>query len=159
MSLWRKTLVYLGLVEESDDEARTATAPTAGDDRVEVAADDRDDVRRLQRVAEPAGRRPDALSESMRARVHVVAVTDFDPGAVDVARPYRMGQPVLFDLADVDAGTARRVLDFVAGVTYALHGSLHRYGMRAFMIVPEGAQLSATEHERLAALGYGPVNV
>jgi cell division inhibitor SepF len=71
-----------------------------------------------------------------------------------VGARYRTGQPVVFDAAATDAATARRVLDFVAGMTYALHGKLDKVGGKAFLLVPDGVRISETELRRLAAAGY-----
>lgn len=169
MSMWRKTLVYLGLVEETDEHddladrmappprqlsrepEQEAYEPEPTDEAIEEVAT----VRRLARVSEPGGAHVRPMAAGLGARVQIVAVADFDDGAAEIGRQYRMGVPVLFDVTDADAGTARRILDFVAGVTFALRGRMLKMSTRAFLIVPEGVELSASERERLAALGYG----
>ncbi len=176
MSMWRKTLVYLGLVEETDEHDDLADrmvpaarqpvrhevrdrepaphpddgAPAGGEVLEEVA-----NVRRLTRVTEPGGAHVRPMAAGLGARVQVVAVSGFDEGAAEIGRQYRMGVPVLFDMTDADGATARRILDFVSGVTFALRGRMVKMGGRAFLIVPEGVELPASERERLAALGYG----
>ena len=87
-------------------------------------------------------------------RTTVLEVEAFDDVEVVGAR-YRQGQPVLFDLRGVDPATARRVLDFVSGVTYALRGRLSKVGTRAFLLVPEGVELPPDERRRLDHMGYG----
>ena len=82
-------------------------------------------------------------------------MADFEEGAAEIGRQYRMGSPVLFDMTDADGATARRILDFVSGVTFALRGRMVKMSARAFLMVPEGVELPASERERLAALGYG----
>ena len=170
MSMWRKTLVYLGLVEESDEHDELADrmappprpierdpdpyaepAPEPAPRPVEEAAN----VRRLARVTEPGGAHVRPMAAGLGARVQVVAVADFDEGAAEIGRQYRMGSPVLFDMTDADGATARRILDFVSGVTFALRGRMVKMSARAFLMVPEGVELPASERERLAALGYG----
>lgn len=170
MSMWRKTLVYLGLVEESDhDEIAERMVPPrpiahepepavhdAGSAPSPRAVEEAANVRRLARVPEDPGSghvRP--MAAGLGTRVHVVAVSGFDDGAAEIGRQYRMGSPVLFDMADADAGTARRLLDFVSGVTFALRGRMVKVSARAFLVVPEGVELPMSERERLAALGYG----
>lgn len=172
MSMWRKTLVYLGLVEESDehddladrmapprrmppegDQEPYAEEPAPAPQVIEEVAN----VRRLARVTEPGGAHVRPMAAGLGARVQVVAVSGFEEGAAEIGRQYRMGSPVLFDMTDADTGTARRILDFVSGVTFALRGRMVKMTPRAFLIVPEGVELSASERERLAALGYGGV--
>ena len=174
MSMWRKTLVYLGLVEEpeehdemperlsgrANDQVPPRQVPSQEDERVPMdrasAAEDRTErVRPLAPVAETGGAHVRPMAAGLGARVHVVAVTDFDDGAAEIGRQYRMGTPVLFDMADAEPATARRILDFVSGVTFALRGQMVKASSRAFLVVPDGIELPPSERERLAALGYG----
>lgn len=170
MSMWRKTLVYLGLVEETEehDELADRMAPPrqiVRERESEVAhvdeplprggGDEAPTVRPLARVTEPGGAHVRPMAAGLGARVQVVAVADFDEGAAEIGRQYRMGSPVLFDMTDADGATARRILDFVSGVTFALRGRMVKMSPRAFLMVPEGVELPASERERLAALGYG----
>ena len=160
MSMWRKTLVYLGLVEEPEEhdelpERMPAARPAPRDVDPVHEPEPAGSVRRLQRVPEPGAPHVRPMAAGLGARVQIVAVTGFDDGAAEIGRQYRMGSPVLFDMADVDGATARRVLDFVSGMTFALRGRMSKLGPRAFVIVPDGVELSASERERLASLGYG----
>lgn len=165
MSMWRKTLVYLGLVEEPEEydefpqravdygEANGfEPAPAGVSPRREP---DDSNVRPLHRAPEPGSAHVRPMAAGLGARVQLVAVTSFDDGASEIGRQYRMGSPVLFDMADADAATARRLLDFVSGVTFALRGRMSKLGPRAFLIVPEGVELTAAERDRLASMGYG----
>jgi cell division inhibitor SepF len=164
VSMWRRTLVYLGLVEEPDEhEDYAEPVPAHVDhDGAEPSHDplpaaqlqQPTNVRRLAPVTEPGGAHVRPMAAGLGARVQVVAVVTFDDGAAEIARQYRMGAPVLFDMADADPATARRVLDFVSGVTFALRGRMSKVGGRAFLVVPEGVELSSSERERLASLGY-----
>jgi cell division inhibitor SepF len=87
------------------------------------------------------------------ARLSVVEVEVFED-VEKVGARYRDDRPVLFDLSSADRATARRVVDFVSGLTYALHGRLHKVGTRAFLLVPEGVRLPDEEVRRLTTLGY-----
>ena len=163
--MWNRTLVYLGLREEPEDlyderpaaEAtwrETAPASASGGPRgsgqnggpPEPAEAD-DNVRPL--------RSGDVLVRSGPpvARTAVVQVASFDDVEAVGAR-YRTGQVVLFDASAADAATARRVLDFVSGLTYALRGRLSKVGTRSFLLVPDGVELPAEERRRLGDLGY-----
>lgn len=155
--MWNRTLVYLGLREEPEemyDEApELGSAPTGRDARPAdgapvppVAGGGEDNVRPL---------RSDVLVRSAPAvqRTAVVNVRAFDDVEAVGAR-YRSGQAVLFDAGQADAATARRVLDFVSGLTYALRGGLEKVGSRAFLLVPDGSEISDDERRRLGDLGY-----
>jgi cell division inhibitor SepF len=87
------------------------------------------------------------------ARLSVVEVEVFED-VEKVGARYRDDRPVLFDLSSADRATARRVVDFVSGLTYALRGRMHKVGTRAFLLVPEGVRLPDDELRRLTTLGY-----
>jgi cell division inhibitor SepF len=87
------------------------------------------------------------------ARVAVVEVERFDDVEAIGAR-YRTGQAVLFDVVGGGAEVGRRVVDFVAGLTYASRGSLTKAGSRAFLLVPNDVVVGAAERQRLRDLGY-----
>lgn len=155
-SVWRKTLIYLGLVEETEgdelpqrfEEPRRAE-PTAGGQSHHTQASN---VRPL-RVPEPGSPHVRAMNESADGRVAVVEVGVFED-AEKIGARYRSGQAVLFDLSRLEATEARRILDFVSGITYALRGRLSKAGRRAFLLAPDGYELPSAERRRLADLGY-----
>ena len=108
-----------------------------------------DNVRAL-RVADD---NPQTDERRQVTRVAQVEVSEFDDVEAVGAR-YRTGQAVLFDLTGASPATARRVVDFVAGLTYGLRGNLTKVGSRTFLLVPDGARLTADERRRLTELGY-----
>lgn len=168
MSMWRKTLVYLGLVEEPEEYDEFPQRAVDYGDSVNHRGNDApydaaaprpepedSNVRPLHRAPEPGSAHVRPMAAGLGARVQMVAVTSFEDGASEIGRQYRMGSPVLFDMADADGATARRLLDFVSGVTFALRGRMSKLGPRAFLIVPEGVELTAAERDRLSSMGYG----
>lgn len=167
--VWRKTLVYLGLVEEPeehddlpeqftrqdgyDDRDRPVPAPSPDPRRREqapVAAGDAGNVRRLP-IPEPGAAHVRAMQGGVR--VAVLPVSLFED-VERIGERYRSGVPVLFDLRSADPRIARRVLDFVSGVTYALRGRLLPAGTRSFLLIPDGIEIPADERRRLADMGY-----
>jgi cell division inhibitor SepF len=151
-SMWHRTLVYLGLKEEPEegyDEPPERIA-SSDEERATVPEDDRGDV--IVRPLRPA---PESPPEPAReaTRVAIVEIQEFED-VEGVGARYRTGQPVVFDASAADAATARRVLDFVAGMTYALHGKLDKVGGKAFLLVPDGTRISDAELRRLSAAGY-----
>ncbi len=160
--LWRKTLVYLGLVEEPEEldeqedfeESESATAPRR---RREAFA--RAGVGRSEEAAPVRPLRPDDRHTHVRPleggiqRVTIVRPVSFDD-AEQVGERYRSAQPVLMDLGDVDTRSARRLLDFVSGTIFALRGRIVPAGERAFLLVPDGVDVALEERRRLSDLGY-----
>lgn len=119
------------------------------------------DSGRIARIGDDAVRqlRPEERPRApVGALVRVVQVTAFDDAEV-IGTRFRTGQPVLFDLSSVESELARRVLDFVSGMTFVLHGTLRKVGKRSFLLVPDAVTLAPDERRRLSDLGYDLSNV
>ena len=169
--MWYRTLVYLGLKEEPEtgyDElperhVAEPAAPRRGTSE-HARFDPVDDPDLRPERAAPSPDEPDEAGASNVRQLRVaggdgavhlavVEIAAFDD-VEQVGSRYRAGQPVLFDVSGADRGDARRVIDFVAGLTYALRGRMDRVGTRAFLLIPDGVELPVRETERLRALGY-----
>lgn len=147
--VWQKTLVYLGLWEEPeaeqyDDLGSREPVPEPEPERSS-------NVRPLRLAGDT---HEGAVARIGGRRTVVVEVRDFEQDCARIVRHHRDGTPLLFDLAAVDATTARRVIDVISGMTFALHGKLTKVASRAFLLLPEGASLSSEEQARLEAQGY-----
>lgn len=178
MSMWARTLVYLGLREEPEDaaewqvlediepqDAQVEQEPSRAAVREAVRPARRPAVReaagpaRSASVRVPSGQATSKVRslrdglEVSADRVAVVQVLDFDDVEAIGSR-YRLRHPVLFDVSACTREVARRTVDFVSGLTYASHGTLRRTAARAFLLVPEGLDIPLDERRRLAQLGY-----
>lgn len=150
--VWQKTLVYLGLWEEP--EAEPYDDLNARDVEPAPEPERSSNVRPLRLAEGGEASRDGSVVRIDGRRTVVVEVHDFEADCERIVRHHRDGTPLLFDLAHVDATTARRVLDVVAGMTYVLHGQLRKVASRAFLLLPEGASLAPEERARLEAQGY-----
>jgi cell division inhibitor SepF len=141
--VWRKTLVYLGLVEDDEldeyayeDSEREAEAPR----------------RSHRRVREPdAQPRREAVVRAMpsqpSARFHLVMPSAFND-AQEVGDKFREGYSVLMNLQTVEPELSRRLVDFASGLAYGLGGSMQPVAEKVFLITPHGVQVSAEERRR-----------
>lgn len=176
--MWYRTLVYLGLKEEPeagyDDlpERQVAADPVPGraggssrrvaDEHARFDPVDDPDLR-LHRGSPAEADDGGSNVRQLRGATPAVAPADVRLAVVEIAAfddveqvgsRYRAGHPVLFDVSGADRAAARRVIDFVAGLTYASRGRMDRVGTRAFLLVPDGVVLPEHEEQRLSALGY-----
>ncbi|MCB5167097.1 cell division protein SepF [Streptomyces bambusae] len=126
----RKASAWLGLVEDSDDERYyddeyAEAAPGAQSDpwvtnpRVQVAQDSA--VERGRRIATVT---PDGFRDA-RA----------------IGELFRDGVPVIVNLSSMDPTDAKRVVDFAAGLTFGLRGSIERVATRVFLLTPADTQI------------------
>ncbi|WP_165218337.1 cell division protein SepF [Schaalia sp. ZJ1691] len=64
------------------------------------------------------------------------------PDAVTIGEAFREGTPVIINLSDMDEAEARRLVDFAAGLTFALHGVIERVTNRVFLLSPRSVEVS-----------------
>lgn len=142
--MWRKTLVYLGLVEdeELDDYGYDEVEPEEPRRRVPT-----------RRPVDNGGARarPDAvvrpLASAPSARFHLVHPGSFND-AQEVGDKFREGYSVIMNLQAVDHELYRRLVDFASGLVYGLGGSIQPAGDKVFLLAPAGVQVSAEERRR-----------
>jgi len=146
----RKVGVYLGLVEDADrfedysddvenDEANRRPVRAV---RAESAAP----------VAHLSERRPHALSADMSR------ITTLHPRTYNEARTigehFREGIPVIMNLSEMDDNDAKRLVDFAAGLVFAVHGSIERVTSKVFLLSPPNVTVAAEDKQRIAEGGF-----
>ena len=147
MAMWRRAMVYLGLVDEpeDDDVGLASRAPDPGPN-----------VRPMSRDDSPPSPRPSVVrtmpSASTAARVHVVEPRGFND-AQEVGDRLKANQPVILNLQGLDRDLQRRLIDFSSGLAYALGGSMSRVADQVFLLTPSNVEVSQEEKERLQARG------
>ncbi len=75
--------------------------------------------------------------------------------AKSVGESFRDGTPVIMDLSDLAEPEAKRLVDFAAGLVYALHGSIERVTTTVFLLTPSYVEVvdsSAAPDEDLDAV-------
>ncbi|MGI8417314.1 MAG: cell division protein SepF [Nakamurella sp.] len=67
--------------------------------------------------------------------------------ARDVGETYRKGQAVILDMTDLTDAEARRMVDFAAGLAFAVRGSIDKVTTKVFMLHPPESAVSAESDE------------
>ncbi len=86
-------------------------------------------------------------------RVSVVDPASFND-AQALADRFKRQQPVILNLQNADGELSRRMVDFCAGLTYALDGQLQTVANRVFLLTPRNVEVSAEERKRLAERAF-----
>jgi cell division inhibitor SepF len=139
--VWRKTLIYLGLVEDDElddygyDDLEPEERPARGAPR-----------RGGGDGAAPRGGAVVPMA-SPQARFHLVHPAAFND-AQEVGDKFREGYSVLINLQAADAELSRRLVDFASGLAYGLGGSMKPVAEKVFLLTPAGVQVSAEERRR-----------
>jgi cell division inhibitor SepF len=150
--VWKKTLTYLGLVEDEEY-----------DELDEVQAQPRQaDVRSLQRpqaVREIAPEHEEGIVRtvpsprpSTASAIHKSEPKRFNE-AREIADRFKDGIPVIMNLQSTDDTIARRLVDFASGLVYGLDGKIEMVANRVYLLTPANMEVSAEDRERLAGVG------
>lgn len=75
----------------------------------------------------------------------VVEVESFDKGAQTVADRFKRRQPVILNLQRAGDDLSKRMVDFCAGLTYALDGEMHPIVDRLYLLTPSEVEVSSKE--------------
>lgn len=161
----RKTMIYLGLAEgdeQSDAERHELqeVSPRAAEQpRQEAAAP----APRL--VEAPAPRRAPVEDEVTEFRAPVTPIKraaaapeeDTDLRQITTVHPrsyndaktigesFRDGIPVIMNVTDMGESEAKRLVDFSAGLVFALRGNIERVTNKVFLLTPAGVEILGEE--------------
>jgi cell division inhibitor SepF len=122
-----------------------------------------DDAPRTALVPPTAAQAPEAFTPSVPSvrsepseprRVSLSRITTVHPRSYNEARTigerYRDGIPVIMNLTELDDAAAKRLVDFAAGLAFALRGSIDKVTSRVFLLSPDGVDVSAEDRRKLA---------
>ena len=152
-SAMRKMGVYLGLLEDTERYE-------------DECYDEYDEPARRDEPARPA---PVAnISERRRphpapaAPVGTVAelsrITTLHPRTYNEARTigenFREGVPVIMNLSEMDDADAKRLVDFAAGLVFAVRGTIERVTAKVFLLSPPNVSVAAEDKQRIAEGGF-----
>jgi cell division inhibitor SepF len=157
---WRKTLTYLGLVEDEDYEEVEAGAEEEMSGSGRATA-----LRRLGR--------PEPVASPMETTHHQEAIVRTIPqsrpgsgSSIHRAEPkrfnearelgdrYKAGIPVIMNLQETEDVIARHLVDFASGLVFGLGGKIELVANRVYLLTPHDMEVSAEERERLREGGF-----
>ncbi|WP_169252472.1 cell division protein SepF [Brevibacterium sp. 'Marine'] len=156
MSAIKKTLEYLGFVEEEDETTTQHTdrrEPARRDREVVETFDDVDDSDAPAAAEErtpapvtpihPSPIRPvdtPAPGTSMN-RIRTIHPRSYNDAMV-IGAAFREGTPVIMNLSEMDENNSKRLVDFSAGLIFGLHGSIERVTNKVFLLTPENIEVA-----------------
>jgi cell division inhibitor SepF len=146
--VWKKTLNYLGLVEDEDgfvDELPEAEPAPVRRMRAQpvrdVSSDEGAVVRTIAAPRPVASAAPTAIHRSEPRRFNE---------AREVADRFKDGTAVIMNLQSTEDAIARRLVDFASGLVYGLDGKIELVANRVYLLSPADVEVSAEERERIA---------
>ena len=71
-----------------------------------------------------------------------------------IGERFRDGTPVIMDLVTMDNADAKRLVDFAAGLAFALRGSFDKVATKVFLLSPPDVEVTPEEKRRMAEAGF-----
>lgn len=154
MSVWKKTLLYLGLVEEDDMDGQLDLVDEAPQQRPPstIRKISREELSTVHQPS-PAMQAAQAAERAAQAPRALGQIHKVSPGAYDDAKEIgdklKSSVPVIMNLQGVEDDTFKRLTAFASGLAYGLGGDVQRLGPRMYLITPANVEVSAEDRQRL----------
>jgi cell division inhibitor SepF len=174
-SAMRKMGVYLGLLEDSDryddeysdgydsrdqsDRQADRQADRYGDQRTGSHAVRPAPVANISERRRPTPEHPQAAPMGSPGTVAELSrITTLHPRTYNEARTigenFREGVPVIMNLSEMDDSDAKRLVDFAAGLVFAVRGTIERITNKVFLLSPPNVTVAAEDKQRIAEGGF-----
>lgn len=100
-----------------------------------------------------SGYLPAASSASASYRITTLHPRTYNE-ARTIGEHFRDSTPVIINLSEMDDADAKRLVDFAAGLTFGLRGSIERVTNKVFLLSPAKVQVTAEDKARIAEGGF-----
>jgi cell division inhibitor SepF len=169
----RKMGIYLGLVEDDEDRRRAEeyddydsyeepepvrTVSPAASRSSRPTADPYaqgslavEPVARLARDVEDDSDAP--AGDSVSYQITTLHPRNYNEARI-IGEHVRSGIPVIMNLSEMDDSDARRLVDFAAGLTFGLRGTIDRVTNRVFLLSPANVHVTPEDKARIAEGGF-----
>jgi cell division inhibitor SepF len=99
-----------------------------------------------------------AVAEPAPAPAQPYRITTLHPRTYNEARTigerFRDGMPVIMNLTEMDDADAKRLVDFAAGLSFGLRGSIERVTAKVFLLSPQNVDVTAEDKARIREGGF-----
>jgi cell division inhibitor SepF len=144
---------YLGLMDDPEfDTPQTSTTPG-----VAATGDVRIKTREARSVS--AVRHTSAVEVAPQLDLPVLdRIVTLHPRFYNEARTigehFRLGNPVIINLTDMDESEHKRLVDFASGLAFGLHGTIERVTKKVFLISPANVNVSIEDKSAAAQASF-----
>jgi cell division inhibitor SepF len=162
-SAMRKMGVYLGLLEDSeryddyDEDEYDAPQRARAEDPSRHAPVADISERRRPVTATSTATATQARPLATGSVAELSRITTLHPRTYNEARTigenFREGVPVIMNLSEMDDSDAKRLVDFAAGLVFAVRGTIERVTAKVFLLSPPNVTVAAEDKQRIAENG------
>jgi cell division inhibitor SepF len=158
----RKMGVYLGLLEDSgryDEEYDEYETETPEQERRPAPVSQLAERRRptgATSLSHQPSHQPTVVPGPRMAelsRITTLHPTTYNEARV-IGENFRDGIPVIMNLSEMSDSDAKRLVDFAAGLVFAVHGTIERITNKVFLLSPPNVAVAAEDKQRIAEDGF-----
>jgi cell division inhibitor SepF len=154
MAMMRRMATYLGLVEGSTARADDELDLTGQEEP--VFAPRAVDAVSSAPVSAPVSAARVGIPTPMQTELS--RIVTLEPTSYNQARrigeEFRNGVPVIMNVTNMDDSDAKRLVDFAAGLVFALHGTIERVTSKVFLLSPANVDVGAVARAQARNDGF-----
>lgn len=140
---------YLGLMDDPDFDTAVPTSVPAVATSSEVRIKTRAPRQVSSVITSTAYEAAPQLDLPVLDRI-VTLHPRFYNEARTIGEHFRLGNPVIINLTDMDESEHKRLVDFASGLAFGLHGTIERVTKKVFLLSPANVSID-TEDKSAAA--------
>jgi len=149
----RRVANYLGLMDDPEfDSAQSAATPA-----VSPATDTRIRTREARPMTAVRNRTVVEVAPQLDLPLLDRIIT-LHPRYYNEARTigehFRLGNPVIINLTEMDESDHKRLVDFASGLAFGLHGTIERVTKKVFLISPANVSVSSEDKSTAAQASF-----
>lgn len=81
-------------------------------------------------------------------KVHIIEPKSFSEAQV-IADKFKLGVPVIINLANTGQEVGRRIIDFSSGVVYAMKGGITPIAAKVYLLSPRNVEITPDDKKKL----------
>ena len=143
---------YLGLMDDPEFDtplaSSTPTATTSSDVRIKPRLS-----RPVSSVVTSSADAAPQLDLPVLDRI-VTLHPRFYNEARTIGEHFRLGNPVIINLTDMDESEHKRLVDFASGLAFGLHGTIERVTKKAFLLSPANVSINVEDKSAAAQASF-----
>ena len=158
MSAMRKAMQYFGFeVADRDDYdyeyADEELAPVTNLHDVSHVKEQHESRPRTAPVRQQRPRAVDNVDHGDLRRIQTIKPRTYSDARL-IGEAFRQGVPVIMNLTEMTDAEAKRLVDFSAGLSFGLHGSIERVTTAVFLLSPAHVEISVDQEPPAADAGF-----
>lgn len=138
---------YLGLMDDPEFDTQIASTTSSATTSSEVRIKPR-----LPRQVSSVDAAPQ-LDLPVLDRI-VTLHPRFYNEARTIGEHFRLGNPVIINLTDMDESEHKRLVDFASGLAFGLHGTIERVTKKVFLLSPANVSIDVEDKSAAAQASF-----